>query len=257
MIGSREWMTQQQGRLSPKEKLKLIQQVLMPVSIAYAQRFLNPKITPLELDLGQIKLPDTAIVKDAIDALEHCSSIALIDHSWRSLYWAIAIAKHKSWHYDLESLTIASLMHDLGLNDAPANASCHCFTYVSALKAEKLCQQHHYPADKTHNIADAICLHMNGYLDEDDRSLSTEVVLLQQATACDVIGTDLNSIPLQFRGQVLAQHPRAGFKQQFRRYLKDEAKRHPHSRTALLRQLGLPLMMAYTGFVAEPKAVKH
>ena len=43
---------------------------------------------------------------------------------------------------------------------------------------------------------------MNGYLDEDDQNLTKEVILLQQATSCDVIGTDLALFSKQFKEDV-------------------------------------------------------
>ncbi|TCM68357.1 cyanamide hydratase family protein with HD domain [Acinetobacter calcoaceticus] len=248
MIGSRQWMNLSQGKLTAKEKLKMIQQVLMPVSIAYAQRFLKAQVSERRIDFSQIKIPDSAVVIEAIEQLEHCGSAAIIQHSWRSYFWAIAIARSKAWHFDDESLIIASLMHDLGLLTPETAQPCHCFSYASALKAEQLCQRHDIAQAKIDQIADAICLHMNGHLDENDQGLSNEVILLQQATACDVVGTGFKNIAPQYAQQVLNKYPRAGFNRAFKSYLKQEAQRHPQSRSALLRQLGLPLMIQNNGF---------
>lgn len=41
-------------------------------------------------------------------------------------------------------------------------------------------------------IKDAICLHMNGYIEESDPS---EVILLQQGASCDVISDNQYKIP--------------------------------------------------------------
>lgn len=245
MIGSREWMNNRHGQLSIKEKIKLINQVLMPASFAFSKTFLQqtPSQTPLELT--EFQIPDTALVKEAILELDNCGSFSIINHSWRSYFWAIAIAKCKTWHIDHESVLIASLIHDLALVDEKIqnHAQCKCFTYASALHAEALCQKHDYPQDKTENISNAICLHMNGYLDEHDTSLSKEVLILQKATACDVIGTDLGILQTSYRDEVLAQYPRAQFNDVMRTLIKREAKQNPKSRTALMSASGLSTMI--------------
>ncbi len=123
------------------------------------------------------------------------------------------------------------------------HAQCKCFTYASALHAEALCQKHDYPQDKTENISNAICLHMNGYLDEHDTNLSKEVLILQKATACDVIGTDLGMLKTSYRDEVLVQYPRAQFNDVMRTLIKREAKQNPKSRTALMSASGLSTMI--------------
>lgn len=248
MIGTRDWMNLNQGNLTALEKLKLVQQLLMPISLGYARRWLQRPNNKTQLNLATLSLPESNIVKEAIQALAYCGSPAIIAHSWRSFFWAVAIAQSNAWPFDIESLLIASLMHDLGLVDSAPPDTCQCFSYHSALLAEQLCQQHDYPIPQTENIANAICLHMNGALNEKKLDLSKEVLLLQQATSCDVTAIHLAKIPLAFQKQVLEKYPRQNFNQIFNMLSQQEAQRHPHARTALLRQLGLPLMLKSNGF---------
>ncbi|OTG80401.1 hypothetical protein B9T27_13510 [Acinetobacter sp. ANC 4648] len=245
MIGSREWMNISHGQLSIKEKIKLINQVLMPASFAFSKTFFQQMPSDTALEFNEFQIPDTAIVKEAMIELEHCGSLSVINHSWRSYFWAAAIAKCKTWDVNHESLLIASLIHDLGLVDDTVayNEQCKCFTYASALHAEDLCKKHHYPEDKTENISNAICLHINGYLDENDPNLTKEVLLLQKATACDVIGTDFAELKQSYREDVLTQYPRENFNDEMQRLLKKEAQRNPKSRTALMCKSGLPMMI--------------
>lgn len=93
------------------------------------------------------------------------------------------------------------------------------------------------------NISNAICLHMNGSLDESDHSLSKEVLLLQKATSCDVIGTDLYLFSNSFKNRILNQYPRVHFNLEMRKLISIEAKRNPQSRTALMHKLGLSNMI--------------
>lgn len=245
MIGSREWMNLSLGKLSFKEKAQFIKQVSVPALLNFGQTFIDKPSTISTFELKSIDLPDTAITLEAIQALESTESPSIIHHSWRSYIWAVAIAQTKQWQFDDESLLIACLMHDLGLVDHLEQYACQCFSFESALRAEALCIKHHYPANQTENISNAICLHMNGHLNEKDQTLSKEVLLLQKATSCDVIGTDSQHFSAEFKQQVLTQYPQLDFNTHFIQLINIESKRNPHSRTALLRQGGLSRMVQF------------
>ena len=247
MIGSRAWMQLSQGRLSFKEKIQLANQVLLPSALAFSKTIFLKSPAETSLKYAHIRIPDTAIVKDAVDELHSTAQPSIVMHSWRCYYWGVAIAHTKDWQFDEESFAVACLMHDLGLNPNSPE-TCQCFTLASALKAEQLCVAHDYPKDRMTNISNSICLHINGYLDETDNSLSKEVLLMQKATACDVIGTDLHRIGTAFQNEVLQQFPRQQFNQQFRQILKNDAQRRPDSRSALLCKLGLQQMIQMNPF---------
>lgn len=248
MIGSRQWMEHSQGKLTLQEKYKIIQSCIAPMSYKYAERFFEKSILRSNLDLHQIIVPNTPIVQQALLELSNCGVSSMIQHAWRSFYWAIALAEYQQWHYDAESLLLACLMHNIGLTDALLPEHCHCFSYASALKAEKLCHSRHYPESKTLNISNAICLHINGNLSQHKIQRSHEVLLLQQAVSCDVMGSYLACIPLTFQQQVLKQHPRQHFNREINQLYQREARRNPDSRCALLRRFGLALMIKFNGF---------
>lgn len=248
MIGSREWINLSNGKLNFKEKTQLIKQVLVPATLNYSKTLIRQSKNPQHFELKNIQIPDTSIVKEAILELENTQNQAIIHHSWRSYIWGVAIAQIQDWQFDEESLLIASLMHDLGLIEHLEHYSCQCFTFESSLRSESLCVKHHYPQDRTDNISNAICLHMNGHLDKNNQNLSKEVLLLQKATSCDVIGTDLGRFSISFRDEVLSYYPRSNFNSTFKKLLKTESKKNPDSRTALLSKLGLPLMISMNAF---------
>ena len=66
MIGSREWMNLSNGKLSFKEKTEMIKAALLPAVLSYSKTFLKPDTDPIQLKLSDFKIPDTAIVKEAI-----------------------------------------------------------------------------------------------------------------------------------------------------------------------------------------------
>lgn len=255
MIGSRQWMEHSHGQLSLKEKYKMIQTTIIPTCYQYAERYFHPYSKNTlhdlqQLDLSQIELPNSPIIQHATAILNNCHFNAIIQHAWRCFYWAIALAKWQQWQFDQEEFLIACLMHKLGLTDHLLPEACHCFTYASALQAERLGHLQHYPEGKIQNIANAICLHLNTSWAPPHIQRSHEVRLLQQATACDVYGIDLNHIPHSFQQQLLQRHPRQNFNQVINQLYQREARRNPNSRSALLRRFGLSLMIKHNGFAA-------
>lgn len=243
MIGSRKWMEINQGSLSFKEKINLIKQTLLPITYKYSKTFIQSHIQPARIAIQDVRIPDTPIVKEAIAELENTRDQAIFHHSWRSFFWGAGIAQSKDWQFDQESFLIACLMHDLGLVAHLDQYSCHCFTYESALRSERLCLKHRYDESRTKIISEAICLHMNGYLDESNQNLPIEALLLHQATSCDVIGTDYVRLSKTYAEDVLTEHPRTQFNSHFKKLLHKESLNHPQSRTALLSGLGLPYMI--------------
>ena len=95
--------------------------------------------------------------------------------------------------FDDESLLIASLFHDIGLTEQHIHSKgCNCFTYESAKQFELKAKEHSFDEKKSGVIKDAICLHMNGYIDHSDPA---EITLLQQGASCDVISDGLYRLP--------------------------------------------------------------
>lgn len=243
MIGSRKWMEINQGSLSFKEKINLLKQTLLPTTYKYAKTFIQSHVNHTHFALHDVQIPDTPMVKEAMAELENTQDRVIFHHSWRSFFWGVGIAHSKDWQFDQESFVIACLMHDLGLVEHLDQYSCNCFTYESALRSENLCLKHQYDASRTKIISEAICLHMNGYLDESNQDLPIEALMLQQATSCDVIGTDYARFSKTYAEDVLKQHPRTQFNSHFKKLLHKESLNHPQSRTALVSRLGLPYMI--------------
>lgn len=244
-LGSYLWATHSNGRLTRKEKFTLMHQALPTAMKQFLGTVLHLDQPKIELALTQIALPDTRFVKEAIAELEQCAAPSLIAHSWRTYYWGAALGLLDNMAFDPELLLIGCLLHDLGLTDSHAAKSCDCFALAGAEAAKIWSQKVNYPADKAETVADMICLHMNGHLDNSRR---IESRLLQQGAACDVIGSRFYQLNVNYRNAVLQQQPRQDFNRQFSQLMAQEAARHPQSRTALMQQLGLPLMIRLNPF---------
>ncbi|WP_130804983.1 HD domain-containing protein [Acinetobacter ihumii] len=245
MLGSYTWLKQTQGKINFKDKLYLLQKTLAPTTTHLLQR-LGPQNTKLHVvDYHAVPLPDTLLVKDAIEQLEQTQNLSIINHSWRSYYWGVAFSQINRWQYDAEAFLVAALLHDVGLVDAHEPAQCHCFTLHSATQAEKICQKHQYSHEKIELISNAISMHMNGF---SNLNQPKEVLMLQKGTSCDVIGSELQFIHADFQKYCLENYPRENFNHVFRQLIQHEVERHPYSRTAFLNTLGLTTLIRFNPF---------
>ena len=66
---------------------------------------------------------------------------------------------------------------------------------------------------------------------------------MQQGASCDVIGEQLHKLPSHFKNKIIENYPRENFNKIFIELIKAESKNNPNSRTAFLKNLGLPLMI--------------
>lgn len=157
------------------------------------------------------------------------------------LFLGAALGNIQKQQFDHESLLIASLFHDIGLTEQHIHSKgCNCFTYESAKQFELKAKEHSFDENKSGVIKDAICLHMNGYIDHSDPA---EITLLQQGASCDVISDGLYRLPVSFRNEILEKYPRKQFNKEFIELVNLESKNVPNSRTSLLSSLGLPLII--------------
>lgn len=240
-IGSYQWMQATNGQLNFKEKIKLIQKIMMPSILNSIKINYHRFQTSNDFDIGKIVIPDTQMIKIALEELESKASLSIYNHSWRTYFWGAALGNLQKRHFDHESLLIASLFHDIGLTEQHIHdKGCQCFTYESAKQFEKKAKEYNFDEKKSVVIKDAICLHMNGYIDESDPA---EVILLQQGASCDVISDNQYRLPLSFRNEILEKYPRKQFNKEFIELINLERKHIPNSRTSLLSRLGLPIMI--------------
>ena len=247
VIGTLAWLRRTEGRLSLRERLHLMQQGLAPLpGQLWRGRWARPHAAaPGALAPLLQALPDTPAVGHALQAMADTGHTDVLQHSWRTHWWAQAWAIAEGHQVDTELLLVASLMHDLGMADAGGHAArgCSCFTAHGALAAMALVRQAQpeaWPDARAQRLGEAITLHMNGPV---PGSQGLEAHLLQRGTACDVIGAELATLPRTYRDAVLARHPRGDFDGAFRRFLAAQHRDHPRSRAALMHQLGVGWLM--------------
>src|ERR1700689_940202 len=82
---------------------------------AISQR--SGRLERMNMDFAGIKVPDTALVHDAIDLSRSLLEPFLFNHVMRSWLFGIILAENAAIASDAELLAVAAILHDLGLTE--------------------------------------------------------------------------------------------------------------------------------------------
>jgi hypothetical protein len=185
------------------------------------------------IDPASLVPPDSALAKDAEVAAQDLLTPALRNHSSRAYTWGAAIAALRGITFDRELLYLAAMFHDTGI---PSPVPHVDFTVRSAALAREFTDGHHVPAIQRELIANAIALHYTPGVDLDS---GAEAYLLSAGASVDVFGLRSNEIPDDVRRRVVQEYPRLGFKREFARLLRAEAKQVPRGRAWYLHRFAV------------------
>src|SRR2546426_5041998 len=172
--------------------------------------------------LARIKVPDTVLVRDAIDLSRSASEPFLFNHSMRSWLFSVLLSESAERAPDPELLAVATILHDLGLTDRYTAESR--FEVDGANAARSFLKGRGISTQQTQVVWDAIALHTT-------RSIALhkepEVVMTHSGITVDVIGIGLDRIPQDKLRAVLTEFPRLVFKNQFKERLCSVVRRKP------------------------------
>jgi hypothetical protein len=144
----------------------------------------------------------------------------LTNHSYRSHFFAVALADRDGASFDEELLYIAALLHDIGLVEEFDTG--RCFEEDSADTAARLAEREEWHAERRERLAEAIRLHV-----ATDISLADgpEAYLLWHSTGLDVGGHRHGELTAAELQGVLDAYPRLDFKAGFAVLVEDQAAR--------------------------------
>src|ERR1700735_3266325 len=157
--------------------------------------------------LAGIKVPDTVLVRDAIDLSRSASETFLFNHAMRSWLFGVLLSESAERAPDAELLAVATILHDLGLTDR--YTAENRFEVDGANAARSFLKGRGISTQQMQVVWDAIALHTT-------RSIALhkepEVALTHSGIAVDAIGVGLERIPLDKQRAILAAFPRLAFK---------------------------------------------
>jgi hypothetical protein len=154
-----------------------------------------------------ITVPDTILVRDAIDLSRSESEPFVHNHVMRSWLFSVLLSEEAERAPDPELLAVATILHDLGLTQRYAADSR--FEVDGANAARSFLKGRGISTQQIQLVWDAIALHTT-------RSIALykepEVVMTHSGITVDVLGAGLDRIPHDKLPAILAEFPRLGLK---------------------------------------------
>lgn len=154
--------------------------------------------------LPGVRIPDSAIAREATQLIRDTASNLLFQHSMRVYFWAGLMANRKGLAYDPELLFAGAMFHDLGLTERFHESSLR-FEVDSANAARDFLRGHGISEADVHKVWTAIAFHTTPGIPE---FLHSEATLLQMAAGMDVAGRAYDQITDEERDAVVTAYPR-------------------------------------------------
>ncbi|GAA0623940.1 phosphohydrolase [Sporichthya brevicatena] len=163
-----------------------------------------------QVDLDAFVLPDSTLAKETIEHATEVLSPCVLQHSWRTFWFGLAIAEHQRRAVDPEQALIASLLHDITL-ETPTPG--RCFALTGAEQAEAFLLAHGADPAFSARVGAEICGHITVGALED---VTSPGGFVSAGAFTDVAGSGLELMPAAYVDDVLARHPRLGWKKTLR-----------------------------------------
>jgi HD domain len=158
--------------------------------------------------IAGITIPDSNLTDEATQLVRDVSTQLLYDHSRRVYLWGALQGANRGLRYDAELLYVAAMFHDLGLIEGHRSPD-ERFEIDGANEARRFLEQHGVPEESVMTVWEAIALHTTRGV---PRYKQPEVALTQAGVQLDVTGLGFDDVPASVRDEVVAAHPRTGFK---------------------------------------------
>jgi hypothetical protein len=155
-----------------------------------------------------IPIPDSALAREATEFVRDVSTQLLFDHSRRVFLWGSLQGERLGLDYDPELFYVGAMFHDIGLVEGHRSEH-ERFEIDGANAARAFLERHGLPEERVMTVWESIALHTTP---EIPRYKQPEVRLVTLGVEYDVLGLHFDELSAGQREQVLAAHPRTGFK---------------------------------------------
>lgn len=158
--------------------------------------------------IAGVQIPDSALARDVTQFVQEVSPELLYDHARRVFLWGALQGKKRGLHFDAELLYVGAMFHDIGLVEGHRSAH-ERFEIDGANAARAFLEERGVPEEQAMTVWDSIALHTTP---EIPRYKRPEVWLVTLGVEFDVLGWHLDDLARHQREEVVAAHPRTGFK---------------------------------------------
>jgi len=200
-----------------------------------------PRLTRVErvlgrVDLEEVTIPDSNVVRDAERHAAESYSPPLLLHCYRTYFWGALLGQGDGLlSFDPELLFVASILHDLGISEHNLpRTHVYCFATTGAREAAELVRAGGWDEERATRTYEAISLHLNPLIDASVQG--AEARLVGDGATMDVLGSRHHRVPVEAIRRVHARHPRNGFREDILRSV--DAPHATDSRPDFLSKLG-------------------
>lgn len=175
--------------------------------------------------IGGIRIPDSALVREATEFIRDAEDDLLFNHSRRVFLFGALRGARRGLQPDLELLYVAAMFHDLGLTERYRTSTVR-FEVDGADAARDFLTARGVDKADADKVWLGIALHTTPGVPE---FMAPEVALLQAGVEVDVVGVGREDVAPEALAAVTAAHPRPQFKQRILAAFNDGMKHRPHT----------------------------
>ncbi|KAI4743697.1 cyanamide hydratase [Aureobasidium sp. EXF-12298] len=145
----------------------------------------NPE--PMPQLCSQIPLPETPLVKAAMEYVKAELPEHTFNHSMRVFYYGMAIATQQfpTWKFSTETWLLTCLFHDIGTADKHTHGTLMSFEFYGGFLAMSKLKDLDSPPSQAEAVAEAIIRHQDPV---ETGTITTIGLLIQLATQFDNMG---------------------------------------------------------------------
>lgn len=235
-LGAHAWTVRTGGLLTPAETRALLPSLAKAHAgnavgrLAMAARLNSGRRRTL--DVKVLLPPSSILTRTAEQYAQQRLSPMLLNHSYRTYAFGMALGALEDVDVDRELLFAAALLHDVGLSGHPRHVD---FTLASARAARDVAETVGLSTAATETMRDAITLHHTPGVTLKHGPVA---YLLAAGAGVDVAGLRSWQLPPEVLQRMVQERPREGFKRDFGRAWREEAAAVPAGRARLLRRYG-------------------
>ncbi len=158
--------------------------------------------------IAGVAIPDSRLAREATQLVQDCAGQLLYHHSRRVFLFGVLQGQRLGLNPDSELLYVAAMFHDLGLTPRYRSPDRR-FEIDGAEQARDFLTAHGVAETDVRRVWNAIALHTTPAI---PAYMEPEIALVTAGVELDVLGVGHDQLSTQDREEILAAHPRRGFK---------------------------------------------
>ena len=174
-------------------------------------------------EIAGVRIPDSALAREATELVREVASPLLFDHSRRVFLFGSLRGREEGLEFDPELLYVGAMFHDLGLTERFRRTDQR-FEIDGADEARRFLQAHGVTGEAAERVWLGIALHTTPDI---PLHLGPEVALVTRGVELDVLGIGYQAITDEQREAVVTAHPRPDFKNRILAAFTDGIKDRP------------------------------